>query len=45
MMLDRQHLTLIRQVVRSGGVTAAAEALNLSQSAVIPLPSWRIFMV
>lgn len=34
MMLDRQHLTLIRQVVRSGGVTAAAEALNLSQSAV-----------
>ena len=34
MMLDRQHLTIVRQVVRSGGVTAAAEALSLSQSAV-----------
>lgn len=33
-MLDRQHLSIIRQVVRSGGVTAAAEALSLSQSAV-----------
>lgn len=33
-MLDRQHLSIIRHVVRSGGVTAAAEALGLSQSAV-----------
>lgn len=34
MILDRQHLTIIREVSRSGGVTAASENLNMSQSAV-----------
>lgn len=34
MMIDRQHLAIIREVSRAGGVTAAAERLNLSQSAV-----------
>lgn len=33
-MLDRQHLQTIREVNRLGSVTAAAKALNLSQSAV-----------
>lgn len=33
-MLDRQHLTIIREVNRAGSVTAAAERMNLSQSAV-----------
>jgi LysR family transcriptional regulator for metE and metH len=33
-MLDRQHLALIREVSRSGSVTAAAERLHLSQSAI-----------
>jgi LysR family transcriptional regulator for metE and metH len=33
-MLDRQHLTIIREVNRTGRVTAAAENLNMSQSAV-----------
>lgn len=33
-MLDRQHLTIIREVGRAGSVTAAAERLNLSQSAI-----------
>lgn len=33
-MLDRQHLAIIREVSRAGGVTAAAERLNLSQSAI-----------
>ena len=33
-MLDRQHLTIIREVNRAGSVTAAASAMNLSQSAV-----------
>jgi LysR family transcriptional regulator for metE and metH len=32
-MLDRQHLTIIREVARAGSVTAAAERMNLSQSA------------
>lgn len=33
-MLDRQHLNIIREVVRVGSVTAAADRLNLSQSAI-----------
>ncbi|WP_210526635.1 LysR family transcriptional regulator [Rubellimicrobium arenae] len=33
-MLDRQHLALIREVSRAGSVTAAADRLNLSQSAI-----------
>lgn len=33
-MLERQHLTILREVNRAGGVTAAAERLNLSQSAL-----------
>ncbi|QCO16212.1 LysR family transcriptional regulator [Azospirillum brasilense] len=33
-MLDRQILTILREVDRVGGVTAAAERLNLSQSAL-----------
>ncbi len=33
-MLDRQHLTIIREVARAGSVTAASARLNLSQSAV-----------
>lgn len=33
-MLDRQHLTILREVDRLGSVTAAAEKLNISQSAV-----------
>ena len=33
-MLDRQHLVFIREVVRAGSVTAAAERMNLSQSAI-----------
>lgn len=33
-MLDRQHLVIIREVSRAGSVTAAAERMNLSQSAV-----------
>ncbi|NBJ12990.1 LysR family transcriptional regulator [Microvirga arsenatis] len=33
-MLDRQHLALLREVDRSGSVTAAAERLNVSQSAL-----------
>lgn len=33
-MIDRQHLAIIREVSRAGSVTAAAERLNLSQSAL-----------
>lgn len=33
-MLDRQHLAIIREVGRAGSVTAAANRLNLSQSAI-----------
>ena len=33
-MLERQHLTILREVDRLGGVTAAAEKLNLTQSAL-----------
>lgn len=33
-MVDRQHLTFIREVHHAGSVTAAAEALNISQSAI-----------
>ena len=33
-MLERQHLAILREVNRSGSVTAAAEKLNLSQSAL-----------
>lgn len=33
-MLDRQHLTILRSVARYGSVTAAAGAMNLSQSAI-----------
>lgn len=33
-MLDRQHLAIIREVNRAGSVTAAADRLNLSQSAI-----------
>ncbi|KGJ10588.1 LysR family transcriptional regulator (plasmid) [Paracoccus versutus] len=33
-MLDRQHLSILREVDRLGSVTAAADRLNLTQSAV-----------
>lgn len=33
-MLDRQHLAILREVDRSGSLTAAAERLNLTQSAL-----------
>lgn len=33
-MLDRHHLVILREVSRTGSVTAAAAAMNLSQSAV-----------
>lgn len=33
-MLERQHLAIIREVVRAGSVTAASDRLNLSQSAI-----------
>lgn len=33
-MIERQHLVIIREVARAGSVTAAAERMNLSQSAV-----------
>lgn len=33
-MLDRQHLVVIREVNRAGSVTAAADRLSLSQSAI-----------
>ena len=33
-MLDRQHLAILREVGRLGSVTAAAERLNVSQSAL-----------
>lgn len=33
-MLDRQHLALLREVHRLGSVTAAAQALNVTQSAL-----------
>ncbi len=33
-MLDRQHLTILREVGRLGSVTAAGKKLNISQSAV-----------
>lgn len=33
-MLDRHHLVILREVSRAGSVTAAAERMNLSQSAV-----------
>lgn len=33
-MLDRQHLAILREVDRLGSVTAAAERLNLTQSAL-----------
>lgn len=33
-MIDRQHLTILREVARRGSVTAAAEAMHLTQSAV-----------
>jgi LysR family transcriptional regulator for metE and metH len=33
-MVERQHLSIIREVSRTGSVTAAAERLNISQSAV-----------
>ncbi|MFC3165802.1 LysR family transcriptional regulator [Ciceribacter thiooxidans] len=33
-MLDRQHLSILREVNRRGSVTAAAEKLNVSQSAL-----------
>ena len=33
-MLDRQHLAILREVDRLGSVTAAAERLNVSQSAL-----------
>ncbi|MDO5605335.1 MAG: LysR family transcriptional regulator [Paracoccus sp. (in: a-proteobacteria)] len=32
-MLDRQHLSILRELDRTGSVTAAAEALHLTQSA------------
>ncbi len=33
-MLDRQHLAILREVDRAGSVTAAADRLNTSQSAI-----------
>ena len=33
-LLDRQHLAILREVDRQGGVTAAADRLNMTQSAV-----------
>ena len=33
-MLEMHHLVVLREVSRSGGVTAAANQLNLSQSAI-----------
>ncbi|MFJ1311544.1 LysR family transcriptional regulator [Agrobacterium sp. P15N1-A] len=33
-MIDRQHLAILREVNRRGSVTAAAEKLNVSQSAL-----------
>jgi LysR family transcriptional regulator for metE and metH len=33
-MIDRQHLSILREVDRLGSVTAAADRLNLTQSAV-----------
>lgn len=33
-MLDRSHLSILRAVARRGGVTAAAESLHITQSAV-----------
>lgn len=33
-MLDRQHLSIVREVDRLGSLTAAAERLNVSQSAL-----------
>lgn len=33
-MLDRQHLSILREVDRLGSLTAAAERLNVSQSAL-----------
>ncbi len=33
-MLDLQHLSIVREVDRCGSLTAAAEKLSLSQSAV-----------
>lgn len=33
-MLDRQHLSILREVDRMGSLTAAAERLNVSQSAL-----------
>ncbi len=33
-MIDRQHLAILREVNRAGGVTAAADRMNLSQSAI-----------
>lgn len=33
-MLDRQHLAILREVDRAGSVTAAADRLNISQSAI-----------
>lgn len=33
-MLDRQHLSVLREVDRLGSLTAAAERLNVSQSAL-----------
>ncbi|MDO5641750.1 MAG: LysR family transcriptional regulator [Paracoccus sp. (in: a-proteobacteria)] len=32
-MLDRQHLSILRELDRTGSVTAAAEVLNMTQSA------------
>lgn len=33
-MIERQHLTIIRAIVRFGSLTAASKELNLSQSAI-----------
>lgn len=33
-MLDRQHLSILREVHRTGSLTAAAERMNVSQSAL-----------
>lgn len=33
-MIDRQHLSIVRELNRTGSITAAAEKLNVSQSAL-----------
>lgn len=34
LMIERQHLAIVREVVNAGSITAAAERLGVSQSAL-----------